>query len=95
MSIELGRDFSKAPATTCPRCKKDLHLMVDAFKPDIAKIVRTNCPFCNVEMYAGLMIFVNVNLNGLLGNIQAVVDLFEEKGANITTVDNPDGKVIQ
>ena len=84
--IQLGKDLDAAPPTRCPRCSKELHMMIDAWKPDITKIVRTNCPFCGVEMYAALMIVIDTSLQGVVGAVAAVANLFNPK--NVTLVDS-------
>ena len=91
MTIELGRDFEQSPPTICPHCKKELHLIIDAWKPDITKIVRSNCVHCRGEFYAGLFIITDTNMRNILNSIQAVIDLFKQGGGNVSEVDNPQG----
>ncbi len=89
--FEVGRDYSKAPANLCPHCKQELHLVIDAFKPEITKVVRSNCPHCNQEIFAAVMIITDVTHRGILNSIQAVLDMFNPQ--LITTVDNPNKEV--
>jgi len=95
MVIELGKDFDQSPPTICPYCKKELHLVIDAWKPDITKIVRSNCVHCGGEIYAGLFIITDKNMRNLLNSIQAIIDLFASARASVRTVDNKGGNLIQ
>lgn len=88
MPIEVGRDYSKAPANLCPHCGQELHLIIDAFKPEITKVVQSNCPHCGKEIFAAVMIITHPTHRGILETIQSVLDLFNPK--LIKTVDNPD-----
>ncbi len=88
MPIEVGRDYSKAPENLCPHCKQPLHLLIDAFKPEITKVVRSNCPHCGKEIFAAVMIITDVTHRGILSAIQSVLDMFNPQ--LVTTVDNPD-----
>lgn len=85
--IELGQDYNRAPANLCPYCKKPLHLILDAFKPEITKIVRSNCPYCGGEIYAAIMIITDRTQHALINDIQAILDMFNPQ--LITTIDNP------
>lgn len=88
MVIEVGEDFSKGPRNLCPYCKNDLHLVIDAFKPEITKIVSSNCPHCGGRVYAAVMIILDVTQNGIVNSIQAVLNMFNPELT--ITVDNPD-----
>ena len=85
--FEVGEDRSRAPANLCPHCKGELHLIIDAFKPEITKVVRSNCPHCGGEIYAAIMIITDVSMHKVINSIQAVLDMFNPQ--LITTVDNP------
>lgn len=87
MAIEIINEFDQSPASICPHCKKELHLVIDAFRPDIAKIVRSNCVHCGGVIFAGLFIITDKSMRHLLDNIQAVINLFNKSKANVTTVD--------
>jgi len=95
MAIEIINEFDQSPPNICPHCKKELHLVIDAFRPDITKIVRSNCVHCGGEIFAGLFIITDKSMRHLLENIQAVINLFNESNANVTTVDNPANPTIQ
>ncbi len=88
MAIELGEDFTRGPVNLCPFCKQELHLVIDAFKPEITKIVSSNCPHCGGKIFAAVMIILDVTQNGLANSIQAVLNMFNP--AMTTTVDNPE-----
>lgn len=83
--IELGRDHNVAPKNLCPYCDKELHLMIDAFKPEITKIVRSNCPSCGGEIFAMLVIVTDKTHKGILGALQSILDLFNP--AKTVTID--------
>ena len=90
MAIEVVKDYESAPANLCPHCKKELHLILDAFKPEITKVVRSNCPHCGGEIFAAIMILTDTTQRGIAGSIQAVLDMFNP--ALVKTVDNPNAK---
>lgn len=85
MSIEILRDHNVTPKNLCPHCSKELHLLIDAFKPEITKIVQSNCPHCGGEIYAMLVIITDQTHRGILGALQAILDLFNP--AKRTTID--------
>lgn len=94
--IIVGEDLSKGPKARCPHCEKPLTLMLDAFKPDITKIVRSLCPYCSKEIYAGLMILVHPNLNGLLEALKQVIAITNPKNLNLVRNPNkPDIKIVK
>lgn len=76
--IEVGQDYEKTPPIICPYCGGDLHLMIDGFKPDITKIVKSNCPSCGGEIFACLLIITDVSLKGVVASAQAVSNAFDE-----------------
>jgi hypothetical protein len=83
--IEVIKDHGVAPANLCPHCSKELHLRLEAFMPEVTKIVRSKCPHCGGEIYAMLLIVTNTTHRGIIGNLQAILDLFNP--AKVTTVD--------
>lgn len=91
MVIEIGKDYSKTPPIKCPYCNKELHMLVDAFKPDITKIVKSNCPHCGGKIFASLMIVTAVQLQQLVSIIADISSLFVDK--NVNFVDG-DGKSL-
>lgn len=89
--IEIGKEFDQSPPHKCGHCKRELHLVIDAWKPDITKVIRSNCPHCGGEIYAGLFIVSDISLRGVLDTIQGVVKAFTDAKGNVIEVDNPDG----
>jgi len=83
--IEVGKDYNQAPKNLCPYCKEDLHLILDAFQPEITKVVRSNCPHCGGEIFAAIMIITTKDHKGILGAIQAILNMFNPE--MVTTVD--------
>lgn len=86
---EVVGDRSRAPDLICPYCKAPNRLTIEAFMPDVTKIVRSNCPSCGGLIFAAVIVMANVNLNALLAQIQAVIELHKTFGANVATMDNP------
>ena len=76
--IEMGKDYEHSPEILCPHCSGILHLMIDGFKPDITKIVRSNCPHCRGEIYACLLIITDKTMQGVVSSAQAVINAFDE-----------------
>jgi len=74
--IEVGRDYGLAPKNICPHCERELHLMIDAFKPEITKIVSSNCPHCNGEIFAAVMIITTKTHQEILNAVQSVLNMF-------------------
>jgi hypothetical protein len=93
MVIEIGKEYDRAPSSTCPHCKKDLHLMLDAWKPDIVKIIKSNCPHCGGEIFASLLILTAKTQRGIVHGVQSVIEYFQKMG-NVNLIDNPTGKRI-
>lgn len=91
---EVVDDRSRAPDLVCPYCKAPNRLTIDAFMPDVTKVVRSNCPACGGEIYAAVLVMANTNLNALLSQIQAVIDLHQQFGANVATMDNPGAGIV-
>lgn len=89
--IEVGKEWDRAPAHHCPHCRQELHLMLDAWKPDITQVIRSNCPKCGGEIYAGLFIVSDVSLRKVLEVIQTVIEQFEKAKGQVVTIDNPGG----
>jgi len=85
--IEVVRDYDVTPKNVCPHCGQELHLMIDAFKPEITKIVRSNCPHCGAEIFAMLVIVTEKTHHGILRALQGILDLFNPN--KTTTIDNP------
>lgn len=86
--IEIGRDYDSTPAVICPYCKGELHLVIDAFKPDFTQIVRSNCVHCGGEIYAGLLIVTEKSLKSINAVIQAIVSWFAKEKTKLITPDN-------
>jgi len=87
MVIEIIKDHDKGPPVICGHCKKELHILLDAFKPDVTKIVRSNCTYCGAEIYAGLLILAHTNLHGLIAAIQQIVNMADPD--KLKLIDNP------
>jgi hypothetical protein len=77
--IEVGRTLDKGPPVLCPHCKKVLHLVIDGFKPDITKIVRSECTHCKGEIYACLLILTDITMAGVVSSAQSITALFAEE----------------
>ena len=85
--VEVGRDYSMTPKNKCPHCGDELHLVIDAFKPEITKVVHSKCPHCGGDIYAAVMLILDKDHRQLLDAINACIQLF--KPDNVTTIDNP------
>lgn len=92
-NIEVGKDYSQSPPNLCPYCNQELHLIIDQFKPEITKVVRSNCPHCGGEIFAAVMIITTRTHRDILNAVQSVCDLFNPK--KVTTVDNPNPSIDQ
>lgn len=89
MPIEVIGDAARAPDMICPYCKQPVKLTIEAFVPDITKVVRSNCPRCGGEIFAAVLVMANTNLRALLSQIQSVIEFHQKSGANVATLDNP------
>lgn len=81
--IELGNDYDVAPKNLCPYCSRELHLTIDAFKPEITKVVRSNCPYCGGEIFALLVIVTDKTHKGILGALQGILNLFNPEKTSL------------
>lgn len=79
MSITVEKDYEKSPAIFCPHCKKELHLTLEGFKPDITKIVKSNCVHCGGVIFAGLMLITDISLQNLVGVVANISKLFDKE----------------
>lgn len=81
--IEMGEDYEVSPEILCPHCSGILHLRLDGFKPDITKIVKSNCTHCGGEIYACLLILTDITMNGVVNSAAAITNLFREEKRKI------------
>lgn len=90
-------DDGKAPRVVCPNCKTVMVFDIEAFQKNGSEIMQDKCKGCNRTLYVCALIFVNLNMRSLLGNIQAIRDLYVAGKASITdqVIANRDGKLRQ
>ena len=84
--IEVGEDRAAKPSM-CPHCKKALHMTVEAWLKTSSEVIRSNCPYCNGEVYAAMMIITDVSLKALMQNVIAVTELFRPENRHL--INNP------
>ena len=76
MAIEIVSDRPEVPKVKCPKCKRLMEMDIKPFQHHgITKPIRSNCPFCGMELFCALIIMVNTNLEYLYKNIADVVSI--------------------
>lgn len=74
------------PRIICGHCKTEQIVDIRAFNTDITRLAEYTCSNCRKKIYAGVLLLAHTHLNGLLQNIQTVIDAVGTK--NTLLVDN-------
>jgi DNA-directed RNA polymerase subunit RPC12/RpoP len=88
MAIEMGQDYTTTPAIICPHCSFELHILIDGFKPDITKIVKSKCPSCGGEIFACLLILTDITMRGVVDSANVIKGMFAPKNVKIINPSN-------
>jgi hypothetical protein len=64
----------RAPQSICPHCKDVLYLDLSLFERDVSKIVQSNCPKCNGQIFTALLILTHPQIQGLAHTIANIVE---------------------
>ena len=62
------------PKIICPHCKKEIPIMLDAWKEDVTRIMVDKCPACKGETFFALLILAHRDQNSLGITINAAVN---------------------
>jgi formate dehydrogenase maturation protein FdhE len=68
----------RAPQSICPHCKDVLYLDLNIFERDVSKIVQSNCPKCNGQIFTALLILTHPQIQGLAHTIASIVEQIDE-----------------
>ena len=85
MKVDVIGDVKKKPQTVCPHCKRFILMTLNAWEEDVSRIVEDKCPYCGGVIVAGLLILCDGDIKRLMGQIQAIIDLFRNSGANVVS----------
>lgn len=70
--IQIQKEEVK-PRVVCGHCKQEILIDIMPFSKDCTQILKDNCPKCNGELFVGILILSQTNMNGLLACIETVI----------------------
>ena len=69
----VDRDDTHPGTMVCPRCRRRMTIDLAMFNNNVAKIVESNCPYCNGKIFSCIIVMANVTLPLLVNQIQRIV----------------------
>lgn len=83
-TIEIIGEVNKnKPRTICPHCKRTVPITLDAWKEDVSRLVADKCPHCGGRVVFGLLILSDVDPKRVMNQVQAIIEMFKQAGANV------------
>ena len=76
--IEMGGQ-QQQPRVICPYCKEVIAIDITPFAADVSKIMKDNCPKCRGEIFVGVLVLCQQDLDGMLQSIVRVVKAVDPK----------------
>jgi hypothetical protein len=85
MGIEVVSDRPEVPRVKCPGCKRLMEMDIAPFQHHgITKPLRSNCPFCGMELFCALLILVDTKLDHLYLNIASIVSIANPENLHLS-----------
>lgn len=87
--IEVGEELgAKRPQIICHKCKQVILVDLMAWRYDISKVLRDNCPRCGVEIFMGCMLIGYTDMHQLMATINVMVQAVRDSGQRIASDSN-------
>ena len=94
-TIEIIGDVNQnKPRTICPHCKRTILMHLTPWENDVSKVIQDKCPHCGGVIVSALLILSDADVKRLMGQVQAIIDMFKKSGANVVDPEQR-GRILQ
>jgi len=71
--IQIMREEDK-PKVVCPHCNATMEVAPELFKGRISEILKSNCPYCNGEIFVAVLMLCHPSLEGVSQSVLQVME---------------------